>query len=545
MGIEPSAFEARSMTSRLSSLSFVAMVVVGACAPPLIRRSAPARPPAAPVRAPAAPDPAGAAPGAEPAPKAPEPPAVRLKAALLPGALSSIAWSRDARSIATWCGASCRWGAEYKRRVVVFSLPRLSVEADFSPNKDDMGDGKIHGVGFAPDGSRLATSTHNEVQLFGGDGWKLVTRIGMAAVYGAWQFSPDSRHLAASDSYGHGILVETAGGAKKKDFQLHNGAASYSASVAWSDDGAWTAIEGNNHVRLADVRGASIKLSSKVIDGQTEEASGMALSHDGKWLALADIRCRVELWSTAGPALRKVLDKGLGNPDEYAGCGVRFSPQHDRLATQHPGGSIRVWELSGGSGDVAAQEVRPRRSGAKSPSPMVLSWSADGRYLAWADDADLSLGIWDAQGGSGASGLAAEGRAGQATLRWSPVGHWLARSDGRGVELWDIDARRVRHRLRVAVADATGLLFSPDAAVLAAADGDLHFLRVADGATLTLRSLGIAKSRRSLRVTSAGGFDGDAERAKQDIERADGSTPTDADLSANDAELGARFFAGK
>jgi hypothetical protein len=77
------------------------------------------------------------------------------------------------------------------------------------------------------------------------------------------------------------------------------------------------------------------------------------------------------------------------------------------------------------------------------------------------------------------------------------------------------------------------------------ADEDVHFLRAKDGATLRLRSFGIAKSRRSLRVASWGGFGGDADLARQDLEREGGAKLTSEDLAAGDEALGARFFEGK
>jgi hypothetical protein len=151
-------------------------LVLLACTPPLPPRklSAEASVPAA-ASSQAAPGTATIALDAGSSPSAPAR-AVRLKPALQPSALASIVWSRDGTSIATWCGPSCRWGPEHQRRVVVWSLPKLEVVADGSPNKDDMGEGRIHHVDFTPDGARLGTSTHNEVQLFDRDGWKLMTR---------------------------------------------------------------------------------------------------------------------------------------------------------------------------------------------------------------------------------------------------------------------------------------------------------------------------------------------------------------------------------
>ena len=525
-----------SFTGRTALSLFL---VVSACSPPPSQRSAT---PSASVAVPAPPSIASSVALDANSPKPAPSPSVRLKAALQPSPLASIVWSGDGKAIATFCGPSCRWGPEHQRRVVVWSVPALEVKADVSPNKDDMGEGKIHNVAFTKDGARLGTSTHNEIQVFDRDGYKLMTRIGLNAVYEAWRWSPDARHLAASDAYGHGVLVDAASGAKKKDLQLHNGAASYSSSVVWSADGAWAAIEGNNLVRLADMRGGAIKLSSKVISGKDNTAVATALSRDGQWFAIVDTTGRVELWSTAAPALRKVLVAGGAGPNAPAGRRIAFSPREDRLAVLYGDGSVRVWEVASRSGDLASSEVRPRRAGLQDASLATLVWSADGRYLAWALDPDHSFGFWDAQGSSPSVTLGADARRGQASIRMSPVGHWLARADGQNVEVWDIDARRVQQRMAAAVVESGGLAFSPDASVLAAADGDVHFLRIKDGATLTLRSLGIAKSRRSLQVASWGGFTGDADLAKQDLEREGGSKLTSEDLAASDAGLGARFF---
>src|SRR5262249_44110955 len=117
-----------------------------------------------------------------------------------------------------------------------------------------------------------------------------------------------------------------------------------------------------------------------VLSGKADGAADMALSRDGQWFAVADTMGRVELWATAGPSIRKVLDPGGGSQDISSGCRLSFSPRKDQLAVLHRDGSVRVWEAAGASGDVAVQELRPK-SAAPNPVDATLAWSADGRYL--------------------------------------------------------------------------------------------------------------------------------------------------------------------
>lgn len=123
-------------------------------------------------------------------------------------------------------------------------------------------------------------------------------------------------------------------------------------------------------------------------------------------------------------------------------------------------GDVTVW-------DVAAGRATATLTDQFGPDQISLAFTADGRRLAIATDGpEGAITLWDIAGQPTAEPwITGDGYWSNPTF--SSDGRWLAVDDSRGVELWDVRARRSVATL----ARHTNPVFSPDSRLLATASG--------------------------------------------------------------------------
>lgn len=135
--------------------------------------------------------------------------------------------------------------------------------------------------------------------------------------------------------------------------------------------------------------------------------------------------------------------------------GVAFAPDSQALASVSYDGTVRLWDLGAGTGEVLA---RPHL-------PYSLAFSPRGRALAWSHYSGITL--WDGDGGvelKGASGSFG-GRFG-GRVRFSPDGRRLAA--GLGACVWDTrTGARVDRGRNGEGFTTSGVAFAPDGRTLA------------------------------------------------------------------------------
>jgi len=442
--------------------------------------------------------------------------------------IHAVDWSPDGKWLATACAGACGDDAKAEaQRVLVFELPSLKLRSELSPNSEDMGDGRVHGVAFNADGSRLAISTHNGVALFRSSDFTRVADIDHFAIYGSFRFSPNGKYLGLSGVYGVVDVVDAVTGKAVLKDRLHDGAGSLSAGLAWTKDSNTLIVDGNANF------GTWTPGAKKITAiGQGDSGTGwFELSSDEKWLLLGEAEsCVSGVYSMATRKLAHKVTTGAkpGTRVPPDSCRSGFSPNGVWVAAIDADAAVRLWQAGSAAKPVVVRPPAPI-DGAE---PVTLAFSPDGQRLLYAIG-DVT-GIWDI-----ATQRTADSKAPPGPL---PRVEWLtptviALQEGEETVYFDL-ARQERTK-RPAEAPEGSL--DPSGKVRAVADGDLR-LRRADGVELWLRTVLDGDKRTVVMVDSRGRVGGDEVLAASDVYDANGGAKLVPRVEAKVAE---RFFAGE
>jgi WD40 repeat protein len=343
------------------------------------------------------------------------------------------------------------------------------------------GSGDTESVAFSPDGKMLATGTGSTIKLWDvAAGNELRTLPGSSGR--AVAFSPDGRLLAASGGVaGQDIkLWDVASGSELPALTGHS---NWINSLAFSPDGRLLAsgsVDGT--VRLWD---AAEGRQARVLTGHTGQVDSVAFSSDGRLLASASWDLTVRLWDVASG---KELVSLTGHAS-WISC-VAFSPDGTMLASGS-GDRMLLWRIEYGA---AMPEPTPTLSPSVSiVTPVPLSGSAispgniervaqlqflesdNVKQIAWSPDGKLlAIGtyhiyFYDAQ--------TLEQIYVMDSLQWvnsiafSPDGTLLASASmGDSVQLWEVGGWG-ELRILAGSGDTESVAFSPDGRMLATATG--------------------------------------------------------------------------
>lgn len=378
--------------------------------------------------------------------------------------IQAAVFSPDGSKMVTLCGPSCDKDAGPARtRVLLWSLPDLTITGEVEPNKDDMGEGVVYSAELNADGSRLAISTHNEVTLWRTSDLTELARVGVPAVYGGIEFSPDGKYLATTGVYGNVIVLDASSGAELLSDALHNGAASYSAGLRWTKDSRRLYAEGNANVGYFEPHAARKKLTSIPSVGVGE--GWIDLSVDQRHLMVtASQGCAVRVLATASLAVERRFEGKAG------ACTAAFSPTSDAVAVVRIDGSVEVVPLGGAR--PARVWAAPEADGPEQNA--ALSFSPDGRRLFWRSG--RAGGVWNLENGAPDA----------APLLPNQGARWRDRSvlevaRDEEIELFDVDKSVI-----VSGEPDWGTIPAPFVGLRAVTNGDLE-LKKAGGASLLVR----------------------------------------------------------
>lgn len=225
-------------------------------------------------------------------------------------------------------------------------------------------------------------------------------------------------------------------------------------------------------------RRAKLGPSTPLAEGSELEGA-VAFSHDGRLLATRPLFRDTVVWDVER---RRPLD---GPIDDSGASTLAFSPDGRTLAWADLGGDVTVWDVASGKA-TATLPAPPGRP----DSHTSLSFTADGRRLAVATDGpEGTIVLWDIADEPPAEPWV-EGNNDWANPAFSPDGRWLAVDSSGGVELWDVQARR----LVTTLARQSDAVFSPDSRFLATSVGtsEVAIWRVADRTPIATLDVGVA-----------------------------------------------------
>jgi WD40 repeat protein/serine/threonine protein kinase len=325
-------------------------------------------------------------------------------------------------------------------------------------------------VTLDPKGRQLATQHHDArsggtVRFWDLDSAQLVRTL--PVINGhlesvAW--SPNGKALAAGGFAQEAHIIDLDSGSRHElpgvDHPVH---------VSWSPDGRMVAV--GDSKRIARLYDATTYRLLHPLTG-AGKVDWVRWSADSAWLAAgSDRRTRVVRLFEAATGEHHLLEGHQG-----AVPLVEFAPGSEMLACGGEDRTVRLWAVK------SRRLLRPLH-GHTGPVT-ALAWAPAGNVLASGSE-DQTVRLWDAGTGQTVQVLTGQRRR-IGRLAWSPDGKFLAVSSGVQVWLWDVPAKRLRHRLRGAGPDV--LAWARAGATLVT--GGRHgILQVWDVATGRLRCL--------------------------------------------------------
>lgn len=246
-------------------------------------------------------------------------------------------------------------------------------------------------------------------------------------------------------------------------------------TVSFSPDNRWLASGGDDgNILLWNALSPYVAQSLPapiLFDNRRGNAVGMAFSPDSKLLAAVYWDNALRIWDVASSTATEIW------PRQGQLTKVAFHPNGNEVAitTEYP--PLRIWRIDG---TVAATLT-------VNTAFSAVSFSADGKLLAFDDNLNQSLCLWDMIATTPTcQALAPEDAVRQLAFQPLVGSRWLAANAGNKVVLWDVAAHPpISYTLGMHDGGVFSLGFSPDGKRLASGGGD-YAIRVWDVETRRL-----------------------------------------------------------
>jgi WD40 repeat protein len=382
--------------------------------------------------------------------------------------VSLLAFSRDGKSLAT-AGTTLK----------LWDVTTGQAQATLSAN----GAGSFTSLIFAPDGSRLAAGTQEEIIVWDLATSKLLRKWPSRNNY-RLAFSRDGSTLASSGA-GTIRLWDAASGRPFHSWPGHEGEV---ASVAFSPNGKYLVSISWSEKTLRLWETTTGKLL-RVLSGHESYARTAAFSPDGNFILSGGGDGTLRLWETAtGKELRKFPIQAMNPEDGKPHVkSVRFSTDGQQVTGFSMAGDaiphfqVDTWNI--GTGDVITHRaLQGGSSSCLAPDGRALTlWRPDGLIIQETATSRELLSIreklWDPWA------FSPDGRILAASICLPPPPGWMGRGDVEAVTLWEAATGRLCFRIQTGAYSM--LAFSPDGRVLATAGKEaITFWEVATGKEL-------------------------------------------------------------
>jgi WD40 repeat protein len=156
---------------------------------------------------------------------------------------------------------------------------------------------------------------------------------------------------------------------------------------------------------------------------------GIGISPDGSMLATVPFDGPVALWDL--DTLEKIKD--LGGSGGYDTSDAEFSPDGQYVAVDLASG-LYLWRIS--DGELVWNEIK---------NSMTITFSPDGRYLAYADIDDNFKVFLSTVGGSEIVHVLAGHQGPVWELFFSPDSQLLVSTDGLEIRIWEVETVSLRY----------------------------------------------------------------------------------------------------
>ena len=365
---------------------------------------------------------------------------------------------------------------------VIFEVANESLkQPDFSKDRLAFGGGYTYGR-FSPDGKTLAVAADDhldEVRLFRVEDGKLLRSVAVKERIVRMEFSPDGRHLAATERDNAVRLYDVESGKPVWScvIELSNRYENYTSAIAFSPDGKTIAAGATDHLiyllsaESGEVSGRlkgtswypwalaftadSKRLYSSGWDSNiriwdvaqqtqlplpmgTRASAVVTISPDGKMIAYVDDNSVVHLVDAKSDVQHQVI-----SVDEMGISDLRFSPNSQSLAGGGTSGDqvqVVVWNVTDGK-----QQCLFKWDKGRDPYSDVeaLAFTPDGTHLAVAVFRQDSISVWDLSNGQRFAELKHERVYGMA---FSPDGKMLASAGwDKAIRFWETSGWKAHH----------------------------------------------------------------------------------------------------
>lgn len=294
-------------------------------------------------------------------------------------------------------------------------------EADLTKSVFTQTLGDVLAAAFSPDGSILATAIDQEICLWQvADGRQLTIYHGHTGWIQSLAFAPDGTRLA-SGSHDHTIrLWDLKTGQCLKTLRGHRGCIQ---SLAFSPDG--TRLASGSHDRTIRLWDLNMERRGQTLIGHRDRVLFVAFCPDGQTLVSGGADDTVRVWNLGTGKDVRQIETNLN-----WSLAIALSPDGQTLATASDGKTVKFWNLQ------TSECIRTLPN--YSSKVWSLAFSPEGRRLATASE-DRTVNLWEVATGTCIQTLREHSQQ-VWCVAFSPEGQTLvSASDDGTVRLWDAE----------------------------------------------------------------------------------------------------------